>query len=902
MTAMRASLILALAAFALACFGTPRARAEATFYIYVMDGPNEGFNDPTPFTPVGGNPATTLGEARLNAFRRATEIWGHYLDSPVGIEVRVWMDPLSCTLLSGVLGHATSPTVHKNFTGAPIWDTYYPQALANSLYGSDLAPLDVDIEATFNSDIGSGSCMPGNSWYYGLDGNASSTQFDFVTVALHELGHGLGVQTYVNLNTGQKFMLTDDGYERNLEQHFATPFWYPSMSDAQRVVANTSDPDLHWYEQGVNAAGQNLSAGYVNGHVRMHGPSTLSPGSSVNHFSNALVPDEVMEATYNGPNHDPGLALNLLNDIGWKIANKSVEVCDGSVIDLTMKPPRMMVTATGGMGSGLDNVEHGAFVTALQDVDVCAIGMEADYFVGQTITVTIYDASGNSRGPVIASASTDVDFRGNHIHYIPISASLEACHDYDISVLVSNVFTIAFWLTPDPMYPTPAVPFDAAGVIRVRQGERAGGTLTPETPHLSILGEVTSQPAVADLTEAAITWGSCHDALGGRGAFVTALKTARVTSVSFEADFLSYSYLQDLRANIYEATGTVRGNLIATGVVPVTTVGSPMMHEIPVNALLEEGKDYDIEVVYPDAMYSCWIEGPMPSPFSVDGVLTVVDGELDGNAADPILPHLAVAYADGPGGDALDLAGPFHGPPSYSPAGGIDGGMYVLATNNGDINSIGWMGDVTAGQTLTAQVYESTGLGRGALVAEGQIDAAESGMRWRDIPLAADLVAGQEYDLALVVGAANQWPWWDDTKTPVVPYDAWGFFSVLDGETGGDPTGTTLLQMRVNMCPSTVVGVEDRPAATPRFTLAAPYPNPASSSATLRFSLDREEPVSVAVYDVAGRRVATLVDHRRYPAGPAELHLDTRGLVSGVYFVRLQTPARSLSRRMVLVR
>jgi len=60
--------------------------------------------------------------------------------------------------------------------------------------------------------------------------------------------------------------------------------------------------------------------------------------------------------------------------------------------------------------------------------------------------------------------------------------------------------------------------------------------------------------------------------------------------------------------------------------------------------------------------------------------------------------------------------------------------------------------------------------------------------------------------------------------------------------------------------------------------------------------------VSVTVYDVLGRRVATLVDNARYPAGPAELAFDRGDLASGVYFVKLQTPTRSLSRRMVLVR
>ena len=43
---------------------TPPAGA-ATINIDNVDGPNEGFNDPTPVAPEGGNPGTTRGQQRL---------------------------------------------------------------------------------------------------------------------------------------------------------------------------------------------------------------------------------------------------------------------------------------------------------------------------------------------------------------------------------------------------------------------------------------------------------------------------------------------------------------------------------------------------------------------------------------------------------------------------------------------------------------------------------------------------------------------------------------------------------------------------------------------------------------------------------------------------------------------
>ena len=59
------------------------AQAGATITVVNLDGPGEGFNDPTPVPPVGENTGTTLGEQRFNAFQRAADIWGSLLDSSV---------------------------------------------------------------------------------------------------------------------------------------------------------------------------------------------------------------------------------------------------------------------------------------------------------------------------------------------------------------------------------------------------------------------------------------------------------------------------------------------------------------------------------------------------------------------------------------------------------------------------------------------------------------------------------------------------------------------------------------------------------------------------------------------------------------------------------------------------
>lgn len=289
--------------------------AAATIQVVNGDGANEGFNDATVVAPVGGNPGTTLGAQRLNAFTRAAELWGELLTSAVVIRVNATMDPLTCTSMSATLGSAGTNTVHYNFTNAPYANTYYPQALANKIAGVDLTGTN-DITAYFNSTIGTTCTFP-KTWYYGLDGNPAASELDFVTVVMHEIGHGLGFQTFVSLSTGARFNDRDDVYMKFLEDHGAGLAW-SAMNNAQRAASAIDTSDLHWTGSAVVAAGATLSAGrHAGGHVQMYAPGSLVSGSSVSHWDTALSPNELMEPSYTTAMVDPGLARALMTDLGW---------------------------------------------------------------------------------------------------------------------------------------------------------------------------------------------------------------------------------------------------------------------------------------------------------------------------------------------------------------------------------------------------------------------------------------------------------------------------------------------------------------------------------------------------------------------------------------------------------
>src|SRR5262245_102326 len=180
-------LLLAVCALAFLGTATP-ALGDATITIINVDGPNEGFNDPTPAAPVGGNPGTTLGQQRLNVFQAAADIWGANLDSNVVISVTASFDPLG----ANVLGQAGATSAFRDFPGAGFANTWYFSALADKLVGVDLNPGGADIAAQFSSDF---------PFYLGLDNNHGALN-DLLTVVLHELGHGLNYANLVNDSTG----------------------------------------------------------------------------------------------------------------------------------------------------------------------------------------------------------------------------------------------------------------------------------------------------------------------------------------------------------------------------------------------------------------------------------------------------------------------------------------------------------------------------------------------------------------------------------------------------------------------------------------------------------------------------------------------------------------------------
>jgi len=242
-------LTAALAALGLLFASTPGHTATIT--IINADGAGEGFNDPTPVAPVGGNTGTTVGQQRLIVFQTAANIWGSLLTSGPTIFVNSQFNALTCSSTSGVLGSAGPTTITANFTGAEFTGYWYNVALANAESGVDQNGATAEISAQFNSSVGLTGCLDGSSWYYGLDDNHGTNGIDLLVVVLHEMGHGLGFLTTTDGSSGSFNSGLPGLWDKFLYDE-ATGLHWDAETATQRQASAISTNGLVWDGKAVN--------------------------------------------------------------------------------------------------------------------------------------------------------------------------------------------------------------------------------------------------------------------------------------------------------------------------------------------------------------------------------------------------------------------------------------------------------------------------------------------------------------------------------------------------------------------------------------------------------------------------------------------------------------------------
>jgi len=88
------------------------------------------------------------------------------------------------------------------------------------------------------------------------------------------------------------------------------------------------------------------------------------------------------------------------------------------------------------------------------------------------------------------------------------------------------------------------------------------------------------------------------------------------------------------------------------------------------------------------------------------------------------------------------------------------------------------------------------------------------------------------------------------------------------------------------------------------FSLAQNFPNPFNPTTVIKFALPKESLVTLKVYDVNGRLVATLIENKLHVAGFYDKSFNSSEflLSSGIFFYKLETKDFTEVKRMVLVK
>lgn len=280
-----------------AAVADPDATSAAFSITYQADGTTD---------PWGATCQTFPAEAQT-AFNAAAAIWTATIQSPVPITISAcW----SNSLPAGVLGRSGGAISYRDFTEAPKTNTWYESSLANALHGGDFDASAYDDYITYNS---------GFSWYYVTDGHPPAGTYDLVTVAAHEIAHGLnfsGTARYAAGTGSYGYDGYPNVYDTFMESGGGTKLTsYTNPSDLGSLLTS----DNLWFN------GTNANAANGGTRVRMYAPGTWSSGSSYAHLDeifNGSINDMMTYSVGSGSaNHNPGpVTTGLLKDLGWVLA------------------------------------------------------------------------------------------------------------------------------------------------------------------------------------------------------------------------------------------------------------------------------------------------------------------------------------------------------------------------------------------------------------------------------------------------------------------------------------------------------------------------------------------------------------------------------------------------------
>ena len=361
------------------------------------------------------------------AFQRAIDIWSSLLITTVPIEIEASFTTFE---EEDTLG-AARPSFWRCI---PSVNVCLPLGLINQIRSEDLDPDDPDILVTMSSS---------EDWYFGLDGRPGEGQHDFVSIVLHEIGHGLGFFDSFRIDESTEeaeYGLGDDNIPTIFDRAIIDTEINRLIDEDEYTNPSTELTDA---VTGIKLFWLGLKTLTANGGsypVLLWAPEDFDGGSSVAHLDVHAYPPGTPNALMNPfqPKgqavHEPGpIVLAMLEDMLWTIREQVLQI------------PHF------GVGSGLSSdvvvTNRSSTETAAVAIDVWdpegnaldgnrILGVGADRFdlppLGSRTLTLSHDEEGVLTGSMTVSSDTLVsavvrfDFQGTGITGVGTSPRLRA--------------------------------------------------------------------------------------------------------------------------------------------------------------------------------------------------------------------------------------------------------------------------------------------------------------------------------------------------------------------------------------------------------------------------------------------------------------------------------------------
>jgi alpha-tubulin suppressor-like RCC1 family protein len=216
---------------------------------------------------------------------------------------------------------------------------------------------------------------------------------------------------------------------------------------------------------------------------------------------------------------------------------------------------------------------------------------------------------------------------------------------------------------------------------------------------------------------------------------------------------------------------------------------------------------------------------------------------------------------------------------------GVMGGKKIIAVAGGENHSLALTDD--------GMVYAWGSNSKGQLGRPGRLS---------NVPVAVEFsgASANRHFIGIAAGNSHSLALADDGKV-----FSWG--SNSDGQLGNNTEEGTYSTSPVEVVWPIATAVNDIPAAKGSLQLSQNYPNPFRQSTVIRYTVPatnktsgKLSEVSLKVYDLTGREIATLVRGRKQP-GTYTVPFKASGLTPGIYFYRLKTGNRMITRKMIMI-